>query len=291
MLSIVIPTLNSSETLDDCLSSIIAAEIPNERFEILVVDGGSTDATLEIARGHSAKILICRERGIGPARNLGLRNAKGEIVCFTDSDCIVEKGWLMKISNFLCDNPDVDGVGGCVLWYEKKATRLQELAGKIFVEDQNFPDKEIKTKAGSFDGVLFDVNCAYRRENLLEAGGFPEPVGLGHELSWKLAGRGKVLIFCPSLRVFHIFPSGLRRLFRQQFKWGMYISVLKNKYFSGNSLGDWIFMVFSIMKSFFLLLDFRSFSLRVFRFCESLYWWSGRVYAYQFRDFDQIPLM
>lgn len=288
MLSIIIPTLNSEETISHCLSSIFSAYPPSEPFEVLLVDGGSKDKTLEIACKYPVKILICKERGIGIARNLGLREAKGRIVCFTDSDCVVEKRWLDKISDFFSKNREVDGVGGLVLWYKEEATKLQELAGRIFVENQGFPDHEVEARMRSFDGVLFDANCAYKKNVLLSISGFPEPVGLGHELSWKLAQNGKILVFTPNLRVFHIFPKSLQRLFQQQFRWGIYISILKKKYHYWNLLNELVFMVYSTTKAFLLLLDFQDLSRKILHFCQLICWWLGQFYALQFQDFRQI---
>lgn len=287
MYSIIIPALNSAETISYCLSSIFSGNSSNESFEVLIVDGGSKDKTLEIARKYPVKVLICKEKGIGPARNLGLREAKGEIVCYTDSDCVVEKMWLSKIAIFLRENPEVDGVGGLVLSYNEGATRLQELSGKVFVGSQSFPKHETKTKVGSFYGVLMDANCAYRKRLLLEAGGFPEPIGLGHELSWKLTGDGKVLVFNPDMKVFHIFPNTLRGLFRQQFRWGMYMSVLEKKY--GLTLRGLSYLPFSAARAILSLFDLQRESLRILSFCQTLYWWIGRLYALQFQDFHQIP--
>lgn len=287
MYSIIIPALNSAETISYCLSSIFSGNSSNESFEVLIVDGGSKDKTLEIARKYPVKVLICKEKGIGPARNLGLREAKGEIVCYTDSDCVVEKIWLSKIAIFLRENPEVDGVGGLVLSYNEGATKLQELSGKVFVGSQSFPKHETRTKMGSFYGVLMDANCAYRKRVLLEAGGFPEPIGLGHELSWKLTGDGKVLVFNPGMKVFHIFPNTLRGLFRQQFRWGMYMSVLEKKY--GLTLRGLSYLPLSAARSILSLFDLQRESLRILSFCQTLYWWIGRLYALQFQDFHQIP--
>jgi cellulose synthase/poly-beta-1,6-N-acetylglucosamine synthase-like glycosyltransferase len=259
----------------------------NEPFEVIIIDGGSKDKTVEIAQKYPVKVLTCNGRGIGPARNMGLREARGEVVCYTDSDCIAESMWLRKISSFFRKNPEVDGVGGLVLWYSEKATKLQRLSGEIFVKSQSFPKHKTKTRAGSFYGVLMDANSAYKRRVLIETGGFPEPVGLGHELSWKLVKRGKTLVFDPNLRVFHIFPGTLRGLFRQQFRWGMYISVLERKYrltYKGLA-----YLPYLIVKTFLRLFDFQHLSLRILSFCQLLFWCVGRFYALQFQDFYQIP--
>jgi len=279
--------LNSETTIGCCLSSIFSLEPPNEPYEVLVIDGGSQDKTIEIARKFPVRVLTCNEKGTGPARNLGLKEARGEIVCYTDSDCIVENAWLQKLANFFRKNPEVDGVGGLVLWNSEGATRLQRLSGEIFSRSQSFPKHKIKTKFGSFKGVLMDANSAYKKSTLLEAGGFGEPVGLGHELSWRLAKKGKTLVFDPDLKVFHIFPSTLRVLFQQQMKWGRDIAVLNRKY--GFTLKGLVYLPYLVGKTFLGLFDFQHFSVRVLSFSQLLFWCLGRFYGLKSPDLYQLP--
>jgi len=89
MISIIIPALNSATTISYTLSSIFSNRFSRELFEVLVIDNGSSDETVGVAKRFPVKIHHCSRKGIGPPRNVGIRMAKGDIVCFTDSDCIV----------------------------------------------------------------------------------------------------------------------------------------------------------------------------------------------------------
>ena len=199
-------------------------------FEVLVVDNGSTDNTIEIAKKYDVRLHHCEPKGIGPPRNLGTKKAKGKIVCFTDSDCIVDKNWLQKIHDFFEQNPEVDGVGGPTFPYPLSQNRLQELTGTIFVEEQNYPNSLKKLQFGIAGPLLFGSNSAYKKEALLNVGGFPEPGGSCLELSWKLLAAKYNLVFNPELVVFHIFPSDLKSLFKMYLRWGLQSTSMQKKY-------------------------------------------------------------
>lgn len=98
-ISVVIPTLNSSRTLDDCLASIRGQDYPDELIEIIIADAGSNDPTLDIAKKHHVDKIIENERITGEAgKASGLRVATKEIVALIDSDNILPStDWLRRM--------------------------------------------------------------------------------------------------------------------------------------------------------------------------------------------------
>jgi glycosyltransferase involved in cell wall biosynthesis len=111
LLSIIIPTRDSESTLEECLRSIRENGYPN--YELIIVDGGSRDRTMEIARAYSDKII--RQNPPGgreEARNLGYFQARGEIIVGTDSDNVLEKGALEKMVRYFFSHPEVDAITG-----------------------------------------------------------------------------------------------------------------------------------------------------------------------------------
>lgn len=94
--SIIIPTKNEANNIGSCLDSIFSIRYPREKFEVIVVDNGSTDSTCQIAHGKGAKIFTLPEVSISALRNYGAKQASGEILAFIDADCTVEKQWLQK---------------------------------------------------------------------------------------------------------------------------------------------------------------------------------------------------
>ena len=93
-ISIVIPTRNSQAVLKECLQSIKHLNYPEERLEVLIIDGLSTDDTRKIAEASGATIVINHKKATTAARNLGFDTAKGELIAYSDDDCIFDKNWL-----------------------------------------------------------------------------------------------------------------------------------------------------------------------------------------------------
>jgi glycosyltransferase involved in cell wall biosynthesis len=94
----IIPTLNSESTIRECLASIFAQTIGAGRFEVLLIDNGSTDKTVSIAKEKGATVLEGPCLTVAGLRNLGARNSHGNILAFVDSDCVISPEWLRNRS-------------------------------------------------------------------------------------------------------------------------------------------------------------------------------------------------
>jgi glycosyltransferase involved in cell wall biosynthesis len=219
---------------------VFANSLPNEEFEVIVVDNGSTDNTVEVARRYPVKVFSCAKRGQGAARNLGIAKAKGEIVCFTDSDIVVPEDWLRKIPEFLSNRPHADGVGGPILAPKTgHLNNLQKLEGEIYARTHDFPAKIVESKFGDHVGSLYSANCAYRRNALISSNGFDDSGfdAVDIDLCWRLILKGKHLLFNPEMKVIHLgFPWNLKGVFRQQFRWGESRGKLNMRYPSARAL-------------------------------------------------------
>lgn len=98
--SIIIPAKNEQEYLPHCLDSLSRLNYPREKFEILVIDNGSTDTTVEIARQYNANVFICPDLSIGGLRNFGAHHAQGQVLAFLDADCTVTADWLQAAARW-----------------------------------------------------------------------------------------------------------------------------------------------------------------------------------------------
>jgi cellulose synthase/poly-beta-1,6-N-acetylglucosamine synthase-like glycosyltransferase len=110
-ISIVIPARNAGDIIEKCLKSIIQLDYPQEKIEIIVADGLSSDHTAEISRKYNAKVINNHGKTVVAARNIGFKAAHGELIAFTDADCEVDKNWLNNCLKYF-DDENVAGIGG-----------------------------------------------------------------------------------------------------------------------------------------------------------------------------------
>ncbi len=109
--SVVIPTYNEESGLEAFLSQFASQTLPREDFEIIVVDGDSTDATREIASRYADRVIRQQSKGIGGARNDGAAVSKSPVIATTDADVALPRDWLERILGWF-EDPDVVAVCG-----------------------------------------------------------------------------------------------------------------------------------------------------------------------------------
>jgi hypothetical protein len=107
--SVIIPALNAEDSVGACIESVLAQDLPPGELELILVDNGSRDRTLEKARRYPIQVVEEPRRGRSRARNLGARVARGEYLGFVDVDCEAPKNWL-SASLSLMDRPWIGGV-------------------------------------------------------------------------------------------------------------------------------------------------------------------------------------
>lgn len=118
-ITVVIPVLDEATTIGDCIEAIAAQTIPRESIEVLVVDGGSRDATPEVAQRHlkdagfNLAALLSSESGSRPANlNAGLAEARGRILCRVDARSRIPPHYLGRCRDVLDAHPEISVVGG-----------------------------------------------------------------------------------------------------------------------------------------------------------------------------------
>ena len=126
LISIVIPTRNSANTLDSCLQSIVNQTYPNT--ELVIVDSHSTDETIEIAREYSAKIIET-QWGLLGARFLGFKASKGDYILYLDSDQILAYSNVLQRSLSMFSNNDM-------LCLEEESSRIDSFLQKLIAADR-----------------------------------------------------------------------------------------------------------------------------------------------------------
>ena len=235
--SVVICAYNAERTMDPCLASLEKLRYPN--YEVVIVNDGSQDGTRAISERYAESnprrfTLINQEnKGLSVARNVGMEASSGEIVAYTDSDCVVDPDWLTYL-----------------------VYKFQ--AGFIAVGGPNFPPPEesavaayVAASPGGPTHVLLNdevaehipgCNMAFRKRALEEVGGF-QPIftaaGDDVDLCWRLQNQGHAIGFSPSAMVWHFRRNTIRDYFKQQRGYGKAEALLYFKHpYRFNMLGQ-----------------------------------------------------
>jgi glycosyltransferase involved in cell wall biosynthesis len=156
LVSVIIPTKNSANTMDFCLKSIVNQSYPN--IEIIVVDGYSNDATPGISNSHGAK-YIASDSERSPARNLGAKQSEGEFVLFIDSDMELETTVIEECVTKM-KNADVGSIiipeisVGEGFWTHCKALERSCYIGDDTIEAARFFRREMFDEINGYDENL-----------------------------------------------------------------------------------------------------------------------------------------
>lgn len=110
-LSVIIPTKNEAKLLPRCLKSLRQQQT-SYPFEIIVVDAHSTDGTIEIAKSYGAWVIPEPQKGKVFAFRKGAETARGDILCFTEADCVLPPHWINTIATYLDQHTQVSTVVG-----------------------------------------------------------------------------------------------------------------------------------------------------------------------------------
>lgn len=218
-ISVVIPVHNSRNTIARCMESLAHLSYPS--YEVIVVDDGSTDGTPEICAAYPWVRLIRQDTG-GPsrARNAGVEAATGDLIAFTDGDCIPDKQWLRELERGFT-GPDIAAVGGDQTSPEDETDlgkTIQEFFKTIgFMTDYIKTDKNLRQTDHNPS-----CNVAYRKNVLKEVGGFDETLWPGEDLDLdvRLRRRGYRLVYNPAAVVAHYRPKTYRDFTAMMWRYG-----------------------------------------------------------------------
>ena len=213
--SVVIPMYNAQKTIEKSLAALEKQTFRD--FEVVIVDDGSTDKSPDIVKSYKMRmhLKLLKQKNSGPAkaRNLGAKEASGNIVVFTDSDCVPREDWLSEmIAPF--EDASVAGVQGT---YET-LNRDKLVARYVGYEIAYRHEQMNMRKDIDFIGT---VSAAYRKNLFWEAGGFDVSFltssGEDPDLSYRMKAKGYRMVCNPRAVVAHPHPETLYKFLRQQF--------------------------------------------------------------------------
>lgn len=217
MISVIVLSKNNDDTLDKCLKSIIESDGDKE---IIVVDAHSTDNTPQILRKYRGKIKVVYDegKGIGIARNIGVRHSKGDIICFVDADAFCSKDHFIKIKRFFDKNPEV---GVVHVSHGTRTSATLSFVGRM--ESMLRHSRKIMELEVISSEAILASGCfiAFRRKVFDNVGGFWEfpPYGADdNDFSMSALAKGwKIGIV--ETDSWHFPRTNFRELFKEMWGW------------------------------------------------------------------------
>ncbi len=224
MVSVVICAYNAERTMRPCLESLRKINYPN--YEVVIVDDGSRDSTAEIAADFPEFRLIRQpNKGLSVARNVGMQAACGEIIAYTDSDCVVDPDWLSLMVRAMTES-HFDGCGG--------PNYAPHEEGRIEACVAASPGAPCHVLLGDERAEhLAGCNMVFRKAALEKIGGFdPQFTAAGDDVDicWRMLDAGLKLGFCPAAFVWHFRRNTIKAYYGQQRGYGNAEAMLYLKY-------------------------------------------------------------
>lgn len=205
--SIIVPVYNSHDTLRDCLDSISSSEIKD--FEVIVVNAKSTDASAEIAKRYTCKLITLDEKKkASGSRNIGSDNARGEIFVFVDADVAIKKNTLSLIDKNFKEDKDIAAITGVL----SKETPHKN----FFTQYKNLYMHYIFKRCPRYVDFLYGSLIAIRRDYFLR---FDESFKITDdtELGQRYKKLNKKILLNPELEVVHFKKYDFKGIIKNGF--------------------------------------------------------------------------
>lgn len=263
--SIIISAYNEEKEISDCIISIINSNYPKEKYEVIVVDDGSSDKTGEIVQGfvnkYSNVVLLSKENGgKGSGQNFGIKHTKGYYILITDADAVVDENWILKMVNDLKKYDMVIGLD-----YAKDTDSWW---GKIYNANELIRHKFDKKRK-----VIPAIGASngFRKEVAEKIGGFSESKTSVTEDFLKRAKESDFnYYFNPNNIVFVECTKSIRSFIEQKLRWReISLTWLKAKKITFQEvlrLGYTIGLSFVLLVSLLLSLLFLNYQYFIFSF-------------------------
>lgn len=228
VVSVIIPTFNESEYIDECIKSLLDQDYPMEMMEWLFVDGDSTDDTVKKIEAYRVKypgqikVLRNRHRTVPYAMNIGISCSQGNYIIRLDAHSYYERTYISKCIYYL-EKTNADNVGGIA---ETKAKGfIGNCIAKMLSSRFGVGNSAFRTngKSGPVDTVPFG---AFRREVFSKYGGFDERLDRNedNEINYRIRKNGGVVYLCDDIHFSYYCRNtitGIMKMAKQNGKWNV----------------------------------------------------------------------
>lgn len=226
--SFIIPSYNSLSTLPRTLDSILRQTVPAEDFEIIVVDSSDDEMAkkhLQVAASEQIRVISLEKKTMpAEGRNIGAKQAQGELLCFIDSDVILSPDWLSTVLTAFDDGCRAGG--GSILISASQENNRIALA-QLYLQFNEYltgRDREERQFVPS-------CNMFCDRQIFVESGGFPL-VRASEDTLFFLGLKGKTRVFfVPQAKCYHVFREAKEAFLNNQFLLGRYVSIYRREYY------------------------------------------------------------
>jgi glycosyltransferase involved in cell wall biosynthesis len=235
-ISIIIPAYNESKFIEHCLKALQDLNYPQELYEIIIVDNGSSDDTVSIGKRYTQKIYICRGVNISALRNYGAKKAAGDIYAFIDADCIPAKNWLLSAVKLLAEDWCITG------------SKVKIPPGAGWIERAWFYGNESGRKEVRY---INSANMIVPAEIFKRIGGFNESLRTGEDSEFCIrARRFAKIISDGSIEVVHLGnPRTLGQFFKREIWHGLgAFGTFKIKWFDKPLIGTFLFLSLTLFE-------------------------------------------
>ncbi len=206
LISIIIPTFNEEKNIKKCIDSLLEHSYPNQ--EIIVVDDGSKDSTVELLKNLSVKLLTQQHLGPAKARNKAAGEAKGDILVFVDADMTFDKDFITDLVT-----PIIEEKYRGTFSKEEYISNWENVWSRCWNYNQNWPNKKMIPEDYPDEGMDFR---AILKAEFLKINGFDDT---GYTDTWTLARKlGYKPHSVKGARYYHSNPNNLNEVFVQS-KW------------------------------------------------------------------------
>jgi len=220
--SVILTVKNEERTIKRAIESVLRIDYLD--YEVIVVDGGSEDQTVGVAKNHRVRVIQTKDSTPAQGRNVGIANSSYPIIAFVDGDCYVErKDWLRNGVDLLRQE-DIGGVGGPIIPFSEApymSRALMDVLSTFFTNagSAQFARYEKQREVES----ISSCNAVYRREVIERAGLFAEDLRFCEDadLNYKIRKLGYRLVYSPKVIVEHDWKVySFSSLFRYMFRYG-----------------------------------------------------------------------